>query len=425
MNLKFYDVGINIYYRNNKYVGWVGSAITAGGGLIGSLIGADSNERINQAQIELAQQQMEQEQQLFYDNLKFTKNESDLTRKYNAEQAALNREFQASQLDKNINWYENYNSPSAQVARHLDAGLNPASLSGNLGSTPTFSIPSGSAASSSPASGSGIPSFSLPHLLSSSDIFEEMGRLPGRVYDNLLKEQEIKKSETFNNYYDDILSTGLEISKEDARKLKLQQDQIRADIDVSRKNIDKLQQDISESASRVGLMDKQGKVLDEELVAKRLDNAFKEVYNDELIENLRIKNNIDSQVARYYVADLKARIAANLGSAAAAQSQAALNYAYKSLTPDQQRLVNSQADYYDQQKSGLIIENQLNRKFGDKRKKIELEGLEFDNSWLMKGAKFFNELTIPLVTLGGFIFATKGVKAYKPMPSFGFGTNKK
>lgn len=105
--------------------------------------------------------------------------------KYNAEQAVLNRDFQSAEAEKEREWSERmqdkqnafnvemfnktneYNTPSAQIQRGLQAGINPSFTANNLDNSsatqqqssvaPSSPVPSGSAASIS-----GTPHFSDP-----------------------------------------------------------------------------------------------------------------------------------------------------------------------------------------------------------------------------------------------------------------------
>lgn len=64
--------------------------------------------------------------------------------KFNAEQAQLNRNFQREMWSAN----NEYNTPTKQVARLVDAGLNPALAYGQVTSGTSSSSPSGSQAQS-------------------------------------------------------------------------------------------------------------------------------------------------------------------------------------------------------------------------------------------------------------------------------------
>lgn len=68
---------------------------------------------------------------------------------FEAEQAQLNRDFQSKEaelaFEREVDFYEQYKSPQAQVQAYKEAGLNPALLAGGIGATtsPSASVPSG------------------------------------------------------------------------------------------------------------------------------------------------------------------------------------------------------------------------------------------------------------------------------------------
>lgn len=74
---------------------------------------------------------------------------------FEAEQAQLNRDFQSKEaelaFEREVDFYEQYKSPQAQVQAYKEAGLNPALLAGGIGATtsPSASAPSGAQGHSS------------------------------------------------------------------------------------------------------------------------------------------------------------------------------------------------------------------------------------------------------------------------------------
>lgn len=74
---------------------------------------------------------------------------------FESEQAQLNREFQSKEaelaFEREVDFYERYKSPQAQVQAYKEAGLNPALLAGGIGasSSPSASAPSGAQGHSS------------------------------------------------------------------------------------------------------------------------------------------------------------------------------------------------------------------------------------------------------------------------------------
>lgn len=108
----------------------------SGGGIISSAIGAFSQWRTNEANKAL--------------------HESDNA--YNAEQAQLNRDFQASQAQNQMDFeermYQQYQSPQALVDQYQEAGLNPALMmtSGSHGAAGSFNGAAGGGSQASSAS---------------------------------------------------------------------------------------------------------------------------------------------------------------------------------------------------------------------------------------------------------------------------------
>lgn len=89
------------------------------------------------------------------------------TMNFNAQQAELDRQFQSAEAEKARQWqedyYQQYQSPSALMSQYRDAGLNPALMYGQSGTSsapPSTSVPSGASASA------GMPEDSVSSLLS-------------------------------------------------------------------------------------------------------------------------------------------------------------------------------------------------------------------------------------------------------------------
>lgn len=99
------------------------------------------------------------------DSQSFNAEQSALDRSFQSQEADINRRFQAKEaelaFDREVDFYEKYKSPSAQVQQYKDAGLNPMLLAGGMGasSSPSASAPSGSMPSGAHGS-SGIGSVS-------------------------------------------------------------------------------------------------------------------------------------------------------------------------------------------------------------------------------------------------------------------------
>lgn len=83
-------------------------------------------------------------------NIKEARRTREDNQAFEAEQAQLNRDFQSKEaelaFEREVDFYEQYKSPQAQVQAYKEAGLNPALLAGGIGATtsPSASAPSGS-----------------------------------------------------------------------------------------------------------------------------------------------------------------------------------------------------------------------------------------------------------------------------------------
>lgn len=167
------------------------SSTPLGAGVIGLL---DSFSQDSSAKESAEQQYNYQKSLIDYQN-QFNASEAEKARNFNAEQAKLAQEYNSAEAEKNrkfqrdsaiemFNLENEYNDPSAQIARMKKAGINPASFSGGSlvpasGSAPSGSSASGSGASGSPASSGsgGIPSIPNPKTLNQMRLEEAQARI--------------------------------------------------------------------------------------------------------------------------------------------------------------------------------------------------------------------------------------------------------
>lgn len=184
---------------------------------------------------------------------------------WNAEQAQINREWQSAEsesnrrfqakeaelaYDRQVDFYNTYQSPSAMVQQYKDAGLNPALMvGGSVGQTsvPSSSASSGSMPSSSPASGApsaGSGDF-IADILSILQFKKQMSRLDAETNKTNAEAKQIDKEtswiDTYNSASVDSMRAGI--------------DKVRSDIDVNKSVVDKNIQDINESISRISVND--------------------------------------------------------------------------------------------------------------------------------------------------------------------------
>ena len=183
-------------------------------------------------------------------NLVQQKKENEKDRKFNAAQAEKNRLFQAAEAEKayerEVEFYNSTQSPSAMVEQYKNAGLNPALMAGGsvgAGSV-SASAPSGSSASSSSSALPSMPSImeaalSMKSILASIKKTEK--ETEGQEIDNQMKSKEV-------SWYDAYMSTNLE-------QMKSSIDKVKSDIEVNGSLVEKNLQDVQESLKRVELHD--------------------------------------------------------------------------------------------------------------------------------------------------------------------------
>lgn len=185
----------------------------------------------------------------------YSSREAELNRQWQSSEAALNRNFQAKQAEeayqRQVDFYNTYQSPSAMVQQYKDAGLNPALMvGGNVGQTsvPSSSAPSGSMPSGSAPSGyvdSGDPSGVLSFIMNLLGFRSRLSRMNAETA-NINADTAQKEKQT--SWLDSYNTTNIE-------SLKAGIDKVRSDIKVNSSLIDKNIQDIAESMKRVDVHD--------------------------------------------------------------------------------------------------------------------------------------------------------------------------
>lgn len=136
--------------------------VSAGASLIGSIINTSSQKDTQNKQLDLAREQMD-----------FNAIEAQKQRKWQTEEAIAARGFDRGERLEQQKWQEymidkqnEYNSPSAQLQRLMDAGFSPATFDGNVSdsASPT-GVPSGSSVgvpNGASASAPSAPSLTAP-----------------------------------------------------------------------------------------------------------------------------------------------------------------------------------------------------------------------------------------------------------------------
>lgn len=183
---------------------------------------------------------------------------------FEASEAQKNRDFQSKEaelaFEREVDFYEQYKSPTAQVQQYKDAGLNPALLAGGIGATtsPSASAPQGAQGHSS----SSAPVNHNPFALA-KDAFDFAGL--AQALEQRKADVKRTKAET-----DRIDAETQKINKETSwidaynsasiDSMRAGIDKVRSDIDVNESLIDKNIQDVQESISRVSVNESTVKV---------------------------------------------------------------------------------------------------------------------------------------------------------------------
>ena len=181
--------------------------------------------------------------------------ENQKDRDYNAEQSQLNRDFQSKEAElayeRQLEYYDTRQSPSAMVEQYKEAGLNPALLAGNAGtgtSSPQ-SVPSGSTASSK---GSPIPQMVdiLSSVFNIESIKAGIEEMKSRANLNNKEAEKVSKQtswiDTYNTTEIESLKAGIE--------------QVRSNIELNESKVNESIQNVKESLKRMELMDSQVEV---------------------------------------------------------------------------------------------------------------------------------------------------------------------
>lgn len=445
MKKKFYDVGLFIYLRSHKrgletaaIIGIAAAGASAVAGTTSAISNKKAADAANAANLELNKMALEQQERLFNEGNKFNANESALAREFNSQEAQINRDWQAQQLKDNIAWYEKYNSPSAQYQRYIDAGLNPSTLSGNLGTSPSFSVGSGAAATSSPSSAASAPSVPMTHVNPAPlDISSVLGKAfndASGIIGAMSQKQDYDTKVTFNKYYDEAQKAGLDISRNEARRLWKQGNLIDEQTGYFRENINKIISDIGLQEKQGKLYDKQGNLLDEQTISQNIENLWK---NEDFQLSMHLKASelhLSREQERWCSALLKASLAEKLGLAANANAQAELAAATSDLRGEEKNVAKSYKEYLD---SGASLNNlelsifntpdmkDKRREFEKNKWKLDVEQKEFENSFWMKSARWLNQVSLPFTTAVGMMMLVRGknsngLKPIKPSGNIGF-----
>lgn len=400
-------------------------AIISGGAnllssVFGGIFGSSSNSSTNETNLQIARENNALSRQMFYDANQFNAAEAEKSRQFNFLQAQLDRDFQAGQAQLN----RDFESIGSQVQRAMDAGVPPSAIiSGGMGSSPVQ--PSSNAASSSPASASGLPHLVTPQMISNADVIQKafaqaantglmIAQTKNIEADTKKEQAETDKLQTYNEFARQIYELGIQTDQQTLKNLYETNNKI-----VQETNA--IKQGISESRARI---DELVASKDYKLMLKagqEIENKFKEPYYTGLIQNLASQTSLNFRNADILVKRLaldQAIGAAQIQYFGALKdyygSQVELAGKLGSMYQSCTRLYNAQTN---RERYGYL----LDLKFGaDERKtrlqagQEEIKKLEWQNSDIMRTIEASGKVitTIGTAAAAGFgaYFGFKGMK---------------
>lgn len=270
------------------------------------------------------------------------KAENDKNRKFNAEQAQLNRDFQERMFHES----NAYNTPAQQVLRMKSAGLNPALMYQGSGFGAPAAAPSGSSAS---ASGSALPSVS-----GDLNIARQLAEIEN-IKANTKKTDEEAKGQATDNKWKDLMNESIVSSNnmtvtvgDSVRKMN------EAQFATLTKNLRTIELQWEEISERVNLLRSQvtGQNLDN--VLKDIEKRFKAPYMEAIIGKISAETAM-SKFQVFRGMKLLTLEALNLQNDASLKaSQSSLNHF---LGVKQYQENSAFSDLYQEQIRGIKIQN--------------------------------------------------------------------
>lgn len=208
----------------------------------------------------------------------FNSNEARKTREFNAQQAAISREWQENMWNKQ----NAYNSPVNQMKMMKDAGLNVNAMYGQG----TASAAATSAGSPATANGGSPASLSAPQILGMAQIHSMEAAAK-------LAESQANKTDKEADWMDSINQTNVENVQALTKKYMADENLSYAEASKMAVEVNKLNQDINESIARVENLVKEGKKLD-------LENDNYQRIVDAQIKDYLASANLKGQQAVYF-----------------------------------------------------------------------------------------------------------------------------
>lgn len=233
--------------------------------------------------------------------LKMQVQENQKNRDFNAEQAALARQYNTEMIDKQ----NAYNDPSAVMARLLKAGIHPALAYTNGSGISNLGVGStGMAASSSGSVGTGLPDFS-----GIRDLGVSMSQAMDLAEGAELKRAQAGLTEKQSYYFDltkehefAVMDSTVLVNRGNYELSKMERAQVA-------KNIDVLDQTAKSIAQDVLLKDKQNKIMSYEVYNKMLEAVFKLPSMQAQLESFRAATDLSRAQAKEILSTLSYDIA--------------------------------------------------------------------------------------------------------------------
>lgn len=363
MKKKFYDVGSFIYMREQKrgvellVPLAIGTAIAStGASVYSSISNASAIKNANEANRDINQQAIDLQKEQFEESMSFNKSEAQTSREFNSQEAEKNRIFQAGQLDKLME----YQTPSNNLKRYMDAGINPASVVGQLGTIQGFSVPSGAQASSSPATVSAPSVPTLQHMQpETNNLGDVIGNVLGNVnsiYSALSKKEDVKGKITENEFKGILKDLEVQASRGTINKMYRDMRLIDTQIDETLANIEVLQKQLPKMDAEIGKTNAETQYIN-------MEKFYKSQEYEQVIKNLEQKYHLERRQANALIKLYSSQMAANYGAAAQAYANAEYLKAKKELLPDEQRQIQAyerllNAQEFKTQKEGNRISTQ-------------------------------------------------------------------
>nr|CAI9749764.1 pilot protein for DNA ejection [Microvirus sp.] len=276
-----------IYYSNSPLESfgfhlWLGEAISAAGSLLGSIIASDASSDAAETAAAASRDITRETNEINYKIAQETNATNTANTKANNDlQLQLQREMNNFNLAQ---WNRNnaYNSPSAQKARLLAAGINPNMMFGGYQSS-----------SSSPVQQVSIPQTSVPNLvtptmesnannelLAGLQKAKNIGDILNTALDVYQRSYDVEKTKadtevqlTEGKFRSQILAKGLEYSDAQIKSLYGSLNKLESDIQVNQANIQNIQAQVLNT--------------NEDTKGKAIENFFKSDYWSSTISKLK------------------------------------------------------------------------------------------------------------------------------------------